>query len=947
MKGHLKKVVVTVVAALMLCALCLGVFTGCSSGNVITVNIFCATSDANTNQTLINAWIEQYSQEHADELAEAGIDELQVEFTYNGDSDDYYDALGNRIAAGAAADIIYVSPRNIKSYAVNDIVLDLTDYVDWEKYGYGSNMWSGALSSFTYNEATNTVGENVTISGNSASGYTATNDAEEEVGIYAAPKDYSSFGLAYNKNFFTDSLKDAYTNASGSSSLRPVDGVEYWDGSGWVASDSYIKIGVTMRYFPYNFYRYDTYEDALADEDPIAVMADTNDGYEVTIPGWPGDTYQMEDSIEDGATYDTSLGYVTYTYAEYSAMTYAICWFAQIADRAINGTHALMTWLNSAEYGRHTPDSYDNNDRNRNQLINYVYGNDQYEGSLYLAAWLLGNDTNFIDDTYTSVDARETWQEAENWRDSNWVPSGNYDSDGDGLIDTFVTEDYGINSENFVEAYAAFLAYGSDWNGNSFFSGSAESDSSRGGFAAMLDGRCIFYGVGTWDLQQFNNTTIDKLNIGIMPTPVSEDYAIASKVKDYRYRKAYYSNDYTNTAVYNATNTWEDELAGAQSSDRGYTRVSLSNAATYDPYDDDWEIADSTMSSVWKTLMDARQDEWYARMDTVGFALNTDILDDPEWKIAAAADLCAYLAMGEDAQVALTYSGSQLSSLIDQCEDYVFYQDASGHGDGSFVDMITPDGIASTDGSSDATLTINDDEYEIVKDYYNDNPSSSTDFIDNFSEDYKNKIQGMFQDRVLEGEEIWYYAVAVVDFIYTNGRAGRTIQFFVDRLPSMERFVNPYYVNFDTGDFAAFGGRNAVYKCLNMVSVDYAARNLQVRMAAQNGRQDTSTYTYSDSWINVAFPYFKSTALLTYNTTRDSGAVDLFDANNLCIDLYNQKYGREATAQSQLTEFFRQITVTTNTGTFYTPATYCLSIVSYVQYDLGANSLMEELQSMI
>ena len=57
MKGHLKKVVVTVVAALMLCALCLGVFTGCSSGNVITVNIFCATSDANTNQTLINGRI--------------------------------------------------------------------------------------------------------------------------------------------------------------------------------------------------------------------------------------------------------------------------------------------------------------------------------------------------------------------------------------------------------------------------------------------------------------------------------------------------------------------------------------------------------------------------------------------------------------------------------------------------------------------------------------------------------------------------------------------------------------------------------------------------------------------------------------------------------------------------------------------------------------------------
>lgn len=940
MKGHLKKVIVTVVAALMLCALCLGVFTGCSSGNVITVNIFCATSDANTNQTLINAWIEQYSQEHADELAEAGVDELQVEFTYNGDSDDYYDALGNRIAAGAAADIIYVSPRNIKSYAVNDIVLDLTNYVDWEKYGYGSNMWSGALSSFTYNEATNTVGEEVTIAGNSTSGYTATNNDGEEVGVYAAPKDYSSFGLAYNKNFFTPSLKDAYTNASGSASLRPADGVYYWDGADWVASDSYIKIGVTMKYYPYNFYRYDTYAAALADEDPVAVMADWVDGYEVTIPGWPGDTYQMTDSIEDGSTYDTSLGYVTYTYAEYSAMTYAVCWFAQIEDRAFDGTHTLMTWLNNPQYGSHTPSSYENNDRNTNQLINYVYGNDQYEGSLYLAAWLLGNDTNFIDNTYTSVDARETWQEAENWRDSNWVASGNYDSDGDGLIDTFVTEDYGINSENFVEAYAAFLAYGSDWNGNSFFSGSAESDSSRGGFNAMLDGRCIFYGVGTWDLQQFNNTTIDKLNIGIMPTPVSEDYAIASKVKDYQYREAYYSNNYTNTAVYTSSNDWEGSLAGAQSNTRGYTRVALSDAATYDPYDDSWEITSSSMSAVWKTLMDARQDEWYARMDTVGFALNADILGDADWKIAAAADLCAYLAMGEDAQVALTYSGSQLSSLIDQCEDYVFYQDAAGHGDGSFADMITPDGILSADGDAENTLVVTSAELTIAQDYYES--------LEYFSADYQSLISGMFRDTTLEGEEIWYFAVAIANNMYTYRVSGYTVSDFVDSAyPSMKRFVNSYYSDFDTGQFNAFGGRNAVYKCLNMVSVDYAARNLQVRMAAQNGRQDTSTYTYSDSWINVAFPYFKSTALLTYNTTRDSGAVDLLDDNDLCIDLYNQKYGREATAQSQLSEFFRQITVSTNTGTFYTPATYCLTIVSYVQYDLGANSLMEELQSMI
>lgn len=942
MKGHLKKVIVTALATLMLCALCLGAFVGCGSANVITVNIFCATSDANTNQTLIDAWIKEYSEEHAEELEAAGVDELRVEFTYNGDSGDYYDALGNRIAAGAAADIIYVSPRNIKSYAVNDIVLDLTNFVDWEKYGNGSSMWKGALSSFVYNEETNTVGETVTIKGNSTDGYIATNEKEEPVGIYAAPKDYSSFGLAYNKNFFTASLKDAYTNAGGKADLRPADGVFYWNGSDWAASDSYIKIGVTMKYYPYNFYRYDTYEDALADEDPIAELAEMVDGYEVTLPGWPGDTYQVTDSMEQGSTFDTSLGYVTYTYAEYSAMTYAVCWFAQIADREIDGTHTLMKWLNNKGYGYHTPlpGTYDNSKRNTNQLINYVYGNDQYEGSLYLAAWLLGNDTNYIDSTYTSVDARETWvEDEENWRNSNWVPSGNYDSNGDGLIDTFVTEDYGINSENFVEAYAAFLAYGSDWNGNSFYSGSAESDSSRGGFDAMLAGRCIFYGVGTWDLQQFNNTTIDKLNVGIMPTPVSEDYAIASKVKDYRYKAAYYSNDYTDSSVYNASGEWEKTLAGAQNSDRGQVRVALADAAVYDPYDAGWEISDSSMSSAWKVLMDARQDEWYARMDTVGFALNADILSDPEWKQMAAADLCAYLAMGEDAQVALTYSGSQLSSLIDQCEDYVFYQE-EGYENGSFKDMITPDGIVSANG--DNTLSVSSGELAIAKDYYKD----TTYFVSDYSE----KLSGMFQDTTLEGEEVWFYAVAMANYIYGLRANGVTIQDFAETYQSLKRFVNPYYADFNTGEFDAFGGRNAVYKCLNMVSVDYASRNLQVRMAAQNGRSDTSTYTYSASWIDVIFPYFKSTALLTYNTTRDSGALDLLvadTAEDRCIDLYNRDYNREATAQSQLTQYFRQITVSTGAGHFYTPATYCLTITSYVQYDLGANSLMEELQSMI
>lgn len=967
MKGHLKKVIVTVAATLLLCALCLGMFTGCSSGNTISVYIFCATSDANTNQTLIDRWAEEYYAEHEEELSAQGIDEISVDFTYNGDSDDYYDQLANRVAAGSAADIIYVSPRNIKSYASNGIVLDLTDYVDWSKYGNGSDIWEGALASFTYSEETNTVGQDVTISGSNETGYTATaTDTGEGVGIYAAPKDYSSFGLAYNKNFFTNTLKDAYVNASGEDAYTPPsDSVFYWDGSGWQASNSYIKIGATMKYNTYNFYRYDNYTDALNDGDPIAELSARNGGYEVTIPGWPGDTYEYTTATEEGAGYDTSLGYVTYTYAEYSAMTYAVCWFAQIADRDLDGTHTLMTWLNSNDYTTHTPDSYDNEDRNIPQKQNYVYGNDQYEGSLYLAAWLLGNDTNFIDDTYTSVDARETWAEADNWRDSNWEDSGNYDSDGDGLIDTFVTEDYGINSENFVEAYAAFLAYGSDWNGNSFFSGSPEGESSKGGFAAMLNGRCVFYGVGTWDLQQFNNSSIDKLNVGIMPTPVSEDYAIASKVKDYQYKAAYYYNDYYgNASEYKNTTesdsddfAWESELDGAQGTDSGYTRVANNSdaAAAYDPYDENWEITSSSMSSTWKTLMDARQNEWYARIDTVGFAVNADMLDDPEWKIEAAADLCAYLAMGEDAQVALTYSGSQLSSLKDQCEDYVFYQQDGYAEDGSFNKMITPDGIISEDGTTELSVSVSEMNY--VLQYYMGSLGYSSDGYDPngvLTEDLYNEINDLFsvmdeggESYTLRGSQVWYFAVGVVNFLYNNPSVSLTFSQMIARaFPSLTDYVNQYYKDFDTTQFDAFGGRNAAYKCLNMVSVDYAARNLQVRMAALNGRQDTSTYTYSDSWINTVFPYFKSTALITYNTNRDTNALDLLDETDLCIDLYYSKYGTEATAQSQLTEFFQTITVSSGQGTFYTPATYCLTIVSYVQYDLGANSLMEELQRM-
>ena len=198
----------------------------------------------------------------------------------------------------------------------------------------------------------------------------------------------------------------------------------------------------------------------------------------------------------------------------------------------------------------------------------------------------------------------------------------------------------------------------------------------------MLNGRCVFYGVGTWDLQQFNNTSIDKLNVGIMPTPVSEDYAIASKVKDYQYKAAYYYNNYYGNSEYTNTTesdsddfAWESELDGAQGTDSGYTRVAYNSdaAKAYNPYDENWEITSSFMSSTWKTLMDARQNECTRVSIPSDLPSMRICWTTPNGRSRRRRTLCAYLAMGEDAQVALTYSGSQLSSLKDQCEDYIFY----------------------------------------------------------------------------------------------------------------------------------------------------------------------------------------------------------------------------------------------------------------------------------
>lgn len=916
MKKHLKKVAVTLVAALMTCALCLGLFVGCGGGsNTISVYIFCSQADASTNQSLINAWKEEYYAEHQAELAEAGVETLEVNFVSEPVDATYFDAISNKITAGTAEDVIYLSPKYVRSYAYSNYVLDLTDYINWSDYPV-ADVWNGGLSAYAYNATTGSVGdeiENVSVSADGTA--TFVNAEGQELSLYGVPKDYSSFGLMYNKNFFTTSLKDAYTNADGSNTLKPPAGsVKVWNGTGWDDSDAYINIGVTTKYYPFNFYNYSTYEEALNDGDPIAVMAQMNDGYEVTLPGWPGDTYATT-GAED-TTYDSSLGYVTYTFAEYSAITYAVCMFARLADRDAAGNYTLMTWLNDSFYSG----------------TNYVYGNDQYEGTLYLTAWLLGNDADIIDEASRSVDARYSYDENGQRSDN---PTAKANADG-----LYTFEDgaysYGINSEAFAEAYAAFLAYGSDWNALSYFAGNDSEDyGTRGGFALMQAGRCVFYGVGTWDLQNFNNSSINRLNIGIMPEPVSEDFAIASKVKDYKYEAAYYSNNYTSSWT-------EDSLASAADSDAGYTRIAKNTQTfNYDTYDAN---GNATVSAEWKTMMDARQEQWFARMDTVGYAVNANVLNVGEWKAKAAADLCAYLAMAEEGQLSLTYSGSQLSSLVPQCYSYVRYADGddvfTGDHTNQFEMMISPD------GNAEGTLTVTASEMSLVTSYYNG--------LKNYtSADVWAPIQAMLDkaggsEIVLEGSDIWYFAVGAANQMRQDIIAKTPRQYITSNFPSLVPYINEYYADDNLSELAT--ATNMMYKCLNMVSLSRKERNLQVRMAELNGAPDSCMYTFSASWINTAFPNYKGNGLLAYNRDRDEYITENLRLTKDGQDIRSADLGNSATTKAVLDALFPLPVIDTDataskhehTGNFYTPATYCRTIVQYVQATLVNEAILEE-----
>lgn len=852
MKRFLKKLSAVGIASVMVVSLSIGLFAGCSKDYELSAFVFSSATDQVTNQTMIDAWAASYAEEH-------DLEPFEVNLTYESDTGNYFNRVSNLLSSGDLQDVFYVSPKQVRSYAVAGVTLDLTDYVDWEKYPV-NDIYPDALK--LYATDGETVGEEVTYT----DGAFKTTDGKE-MGVYALPKDFSSFGLAYNKNFFTNALREAYTTT-------PADGVYYANADGTASSReaNFVNIGETVVYFPYNFFNYDSFDAALAANDPIAVMSNENGGYAVTILGWPGDTYDTGIDDKPETNYDESIGYVTYTYSEYSAMTYAVAYYVH-SQRGSNNQYSTtvadgdLAWLNdTTTYGS----------------TNYVYGNDQYEGPLYLTAWLLGNDVNIINDDYTSVDASQVWNEETRSYDAN--PNVTKTKDGAYTFNEGV-DAYGINSEEFIEAYAAFLAYGSDWNNLSFYAGNdSETSDTRGGWACFSSGRLIFYGLGTWDLQTLNSTAVSKLQVGIMPEPVSEDFTAYARVKNGRYESQEYGDEIVTGGALNV-----------------YTEDSTLDTS-------------SSAYSEWKAMQDARQDQWFARLDSVGYGVNADVLDrytgDEAWKVDAMADLCAFLSCSEEVQSAFTYSGSQLSSLQGQCEDYVYYQEED-NADGAFSNMITSDGNAA--GELDVTQA----ELTNANQWLNANMPEWV--IDT-------------ADLKLEGEEVWYFAVAAANRLYTNRRTATTPAEYIQKnYPSLVDYLNPY---FSTTRASQMDGVAYAYKVLNMVGFNYAERNIQVRMAAGvNGAADSCTFTYSSTWSDTTFSTtYKGNALIAYNVDKDPGAAAIVKYNNSTF-----------TPASLVTIAVGNADGTGWDGNYYTPYAYCLSIVTAVQTDLQQNSLIAEI----
>ncbi len=896
-------------------------FAGCGSSKnlgdpyIITVNIFCDETDKNTNDTICQTWAQEYNtylhQLHAADPNQGIPDDkdIQVKFTSTSDDDGYFTQLDNDFIRDRAADIIYVRPRQVKSWAQRGRVMNLADFINAaEGEEYDANianiqgLWPDVLAFYGYDEkaekaGTYSTGDSLkyykqgetlpngkTINSKSDAGFYTTANSTK-VGVYGLPKDYSNFTMGFNGRYFSDALKLAYQTIYPATERETHGAIEFpskqtYTGKGdegvvtYAVTGDYtvqnpfgqniqihaeqgkpaplINIGVPVYYKPYNFYQFSNFNDALAGGDPVAKAVNefTNGvGYLITLPGFPGDTFEMPATAakDPNAPYDTNIGHITFTYAEYGALTWAVTYFCNTFNfRAIQDATDLE--IDPEEEGADLPDALLNGTtgvvRMDGQTKENVYGNDQYEGSpnatLYLLPWLAGNDANFINlasDTAINAVRSDSSKNDEKLTDGEYL----FEKDGQqgvhyNRLDASVPQDskggqiteevpklrlngetemvdvqYGVNSERFIETYGAFLAYGSDWNGNSGNAGSEEKVKQSNGWELFRHSACIFYGAGTWDNKTKNESPVTLNGETFcewrsMTVPVSEKYALASCVKNGFYEMQGYGD---------ANND------GSLKTAKIYTQEDIINNQV------------------------TRQDKWAARMDSVGFALNDQVRQLSEknseaaWKLQGAADLIMTLSADQTAQHDLTLGGAQLPNFTQQCIEFAHYQDDDLAESGSFSDMITPEGFATTnywvegkeglqtnaDGVKEADQIWK--AYNSVIEKLNTDSDSvkgtelDTTFADWFKKNYPNN-------------EITGYQMA----------DGSTVPLRWDH-----QFDNKTLSDVLTGEYAR---RAAAMKVLKMVTYTYADRDMQLRMQyGMNAVRDSAMYTYQTTWIDT------------------------------------------------------------------------------------------------
>ena len=817
----LKSASLVALSAVMVCG-SVAALAGCKgkgSGTYeIRINIFCDATDAATNKKICLDW----AQEYQEKLWAAGTipngQKIEISFDNNPDKDKYFENLNNNFSRGAAyvEDVIYMSPKYTQEWVRKNRIMDLSPYLQSENAIENINgIWTNAISFFGYaNNEDYTLGDTVTYNANGANGAGWYNAKGVKTGLYAMPKDYSNFSMGFNNRYFSDALRTEYTTRKATDSRsvkgredRPANNTYTGSGDERVVTDpvtkqpcEIIRIGKPTTYMPYNFYAFSNFNSAFAAGDPVAVAAvelTGGKGYTVTIPGWPGDTFTITDddattaklTKDANAPYDANIGHIVYTYSEYSALTWAVTYYCN-----------TFNWLATESNGDTL--SGQGGMKMANGVSEGVFGSDQYEGApnatLYLLPWLAGNDANFISSDSQNAVQPESQVPVSTANMTKAQRGGTASEKVAKLRLDGTTKDvdvqYGVNAERFIETYGAFLAYGSDWNGNSGNAGSQNAVKEDNGWSLFRDGALLFYGAGTWDSKTKNESSTAFCEYRQMPMPVSDRYSIYSSVKNAYYEMEQFAWDpATDTYKHNSDATYKSE----------YSESEL------------------------KQYLIDRQDKWAARMDSVGYAANKTLEKlkgtDGEWKIQGVVDLILELTANEEDQRDLTYGGAQLPNFRQSCIDFLNYQSTdTTKNKGTFKDMITPEGFSTTQYyNADGTV----------------NPAGKAE-----AEAIWNYYIGVVEE---------------MQAAYNGGERNKTVaQFLAGKTDYNGQGTIRYDEQFKDTTFADFKGERSrrayIMKIFRMVTHTKADRDLNMRMQyGVNSVRDAAMYTYQDAWINV------------------------------------------------------------------------------------------------